>query len=96
MTGLDPVILSSFQKEDARGKRGHDESNEKRLSKLSVTSVLHGLVGRPRMVFAVGRLIARGVAAEAEIFRTWIADGPFAGLVGEVKDGDAAALGQVH
>ena len=66
------------------------------LPKLPVSAVLHGLIGGPRVVFAVRRLIARGVAAEAEIFRAWIADRPFAGFVGEVKDGDAAALGQVH
>ena len=59
-------------------------------------AVLHGLVGSSCVVFAVGRLIARGVAAEAEIFRAWIADRPFAGFVGEMKDGDAAALRQVY
>src|SRR5688572_20091484 len=66
------------------------------LPKLPLPAVLHRLVGGPRVVFAVGRLIARAVAAEAEIFRAWIADGPFAGFVGEMKNGDAATLGQVH
>jgi hypothetical protein len=28
MTGLDPVIFSTAQKEDARVKRGHDEKKE--------------------------------------------------------------------
>jgi hypothetical protein len=29
MTGLDPVIFSTAQKEDARVKRGHDEKVKK-------------------------------------------------------------------
>ena len=48
------------------------------------------------MVFAIGRTVAGAMAAKAEIVMGRITDGPFAGLVGEMKDGDTAALGQVH
>ena len=54
---------------------------------------------------AAGRRAVRGtrnrashrgaLAAEAEFFGARIADRPFAGLVGEMEDGDAAALRQV-
>ena len=70
--------------------------NEKGLPELPVPAVLHRLIGRSRVIFAVGRLIAWGMAAEAEIFRAWIADRPFAGLVGEVEDGHPPVLGQIH
>ena len=66
------------------------------LPKLPVPAILHGLVGSPRVVFAVGRLIARGVTTEAEILRAWISDRPFAGFVGEMQDSNAAALRQIH
>ena len=65
------------------------------LPKPSLTAVLHGLVGRSRVVFTVGRFIARGVAAETEIFRARIAYRPFAGFVREVKNGHTATFWQI-
>ena len=66
------------------------------LPKLPVPAVLHWLIGSAGVIFAIGRFIARGVAAETEILSAWIANGPFAGFVREMKDGDTATLRQVH
>ena len=51
--------------------------------------------GEPRMVLAIGRASPWPMAAKAEILVARIADRPFAGLVGEMQDGDPAAFRQI-
>src|SRR5437762_1839528 len=63
---------------------------------LAVTAILQRLVSEPCVIFAIGRAIARLVTAEAEILSSRVADRPFAGLIGEMKDGHPAILWQIN
>ena len=59
-------------------------------------AVLGGLIGNAGVIFAIGRTITGPVAAEAEIIMGRVTDGPFAGFLGQMQNGDATILWQIH
>src|SRR5690348_10344123 len=65
------------------------------VRQLAVASVLQRLISEPCVIFAIRRAIARLVPAEAEILGARIANWPFAGLFGEMKDGHPPVLGKI-